>query len=104
MSKIDFLQEFVLEVLKRNNLNFSEEQKIKFVPQILSLLEERIGLEMLPGLNDAQKEQFVKLSNNPHSAPKDWKNFWYSAVPSFEEELKIILLGFAEDVKRILSQ
>ena len=104
MAQFDFLASFVEDVLNQNGLDrLSDEQKRVYVPQVLARLEERIGLELIPKLSDAQVEELGRMLEKNESSPEEWKRFWQTSIPNFEEEVKTILLAFAEDVKRILA-
>jgi hypothetical protein len=102
--QFDFLIEYVLALLEENKISLTDEQKKIYVPQILAQVELRLGLELLPKLTAPQKEKFVKLANNVNTTPGEWKIFWHSAVPSFEEEVKGVLIAFAEKIKQILAK
>ncbi len=101
--QFDFLIEYVLALLDENKIELSEEQKKIYVPQILAQVEMRLGSKLLPQLDGKQTDKFVKLSNNENTTPEEWKNFWYESVPSFEEDVKDILVEFAEKTKQILA-
>lgn len=102
MPQTDFLEEFVIKILDESGLDLNDEQKKIYIPQIQSLLEERIGLVLMPKLSEEDREQFFKLVEDDVSA-EDWTNFWTASIPNFEEELKNILTKFAEEVKQSLA-
>ena len=102
-SQFVFLIDYILKLLEDNKINLDEDQKKRYVPQMLAQLEVRLGLELIPKLNDAQKENFAKLVNDEKSTPEAWKKFWYT-VPSFEEDVKRVMTTFAERVREILSK
>lgn len=81
----------------------SEEQKNVYLPQITALLEERVGLELLPKLDEAQTQKFGELMDKD-AAAEQWAAFWPTAMPKFEEEMKRILAAFAKQVKGILAK
>lgn len=102
--QFDFLIEYVLALLEENKIEMSEEQKKVYVPQVLAQLEMRLGLKLLPKLDDKQKDKFIKLMNNESTAAEEWKSFWYDSAPTFEEDLKEVLVEFSEKTKQILSK
>ena len=105
MAQFDFLTEYVLELLKQNGLgDLTDEQKKTYLPQLLSQVEERIGLELLPKLSDANMEAFAGLAEKETTTPEEWKAFWYAAIPNFEGELQAILTGFTDEVRGILAK
>lgn len=101
--KFDFLIEYVLSLLETNNINLSVEQKGMYVPQLLAQVEMRLGLKLLPKLNDEQKEAFTDLTNSKNTTPQEWEKFWHESVPTFDEDVKEVLVEFAEEAKQILA-
>lgn len=101
--QFDFLIEYVLALLEENKIDLTEEQKKIYVPQILAQVEMRLGAKLLPQLDAKQTDKFVKLSNNENTTPDEWKNFWYESVPSFDADVKDILVEFAEKTKQLLA-
>lgn len=101
--QLDFLIDFILSLLENNGIELTESQKKMYVPQLLAQVEARLGLQLLPKLNDAQKEKFAKLTNDKKTTPGEWKKFWY-AVSGFEEDVKSVLGDFAAKVKQGLGK
>lgn len=101
--QFDFLIEYVLALLEENKIELSEEQKKIYVPQILAQVEMRLGVKLLPQLDAKQTDRFVKLSNNAKTTPEEWKSFWYESVPTFEEDMKSVLMEFAEKTRQLLA-
>lgn len=101
--QLDFLIDFILTLLENNGIALTESQKKMYVPQLLAQVEARLGLQLLPKLNDAQKEKLAKLTNDKKTTPGEWKKFWY-AVPGFEEDIKSVLTDFAAKVKQGLGK
>jgi len=99
----DFLIEYVLALLEENGIELTDDQKKIYVPQILAQVEMRLGLELLPKLSDDQKTTFAKLANTEGTSAESWRKFWYQALPSFEEDIKNVLIDFSEKVKQILA-
>lgn len=105
MSKFDFLEGYVLKLLDDNGLgNLSDEQKGMYVPQLLTLLEERVGLKLLPLLDDKGLDEFNKILEQDSATAETWKNFWYQNIPNFEDHIKDVLMEFADKVEQILAQ
>lgn len=103
LPKFDFLIEYVLALLEKNNINLDEEQKKMYVPQILAQLELRLGLELMTKLNDEQKEEFSKMFEDFNTSSEQWNIFWHKSIPTFDEDVNLVLMAFAEKVKKILS-
>ncbi len=103
MSQANFLGEFVVEILKKNGfVNLTDSQKQVYVPQFTGLLEERIGIELVPKLSAEKMKIFVGLLDKTISA-EEWKKFWYSSIPNFEEEMKKVLSAFAVQMMAALK-
>lgn len=101
MSQGDFFVEYVEKILPRLGFNdLSEKQKEYYIPQIASLLQERVGLELLPRLNDEQLREFSGLVDSINTTPAEWREFWQAAIPNFEGEVAHILDSFTEDMKK----
>lgn len=104
-NQFDFLSVYIEKVLYENGLDkLTDEQKKIYIPQLTAHLEERIGLEMLPKLSDENLTKFSEMVESETATAEDWKDFWYSAVPNFEEELKSVLEVFGKRVENILSK
>lgn len=99
----DFYTDYILELLKVNKINLTDEWKNVYVPRLSALLQERVGAEMMPKLNSKQLKKFATLIDS-EVAPEQWRTFWIESVPNFDEELKLVLLRFSEDAKNILAQ
>lgn len=100
----NFLTEYVLKLLEENGMgDLSEEQKNIYVPQILGHVEQRLGMELLPKLNDAQMDELARLMNKETSA-QEWSDFWHSNIPTFDDDVEQVLMEFSEKVKNILGR
>ena len=99
----NFLVDYVLRLLTDNDIRLTEEQQKMYVPQLLSQVELRLGLELLPKLNDLQKNQFAAMTNDEHTTAEEWKDFWMASVPTFEEDVKMVLQTFAGRGKELLG-
>ncbi len=105
MAQFSFLSGYVRELLNQQGFdNLSEDQISFYVPQITALLEEKLGLEMMPKLNEDQLKEFAELVEKDDASEEEWKNFWYGAIPNFEEEFGKVLKDFSERVKDILAK
>lgn len=103
-TQVDFLSDYIVQLLQENDMQLTEQQMNFYVPQLLSQLEQRIGMELLPKLDEEKMDAFSRLLDRPAATTEEWQEFWYMAVPKFDDEIKMILLSFAEDVKRLLAK
>lgn len=98
-----FFADYVERVLFSCGLTtLTPAQKQRYIPQITALLEERVGLELLPKLSKDQIERFMEMADDPATTPEKWKNFWYGALPNFEEEMARILSQFSAKARQNL--
>lgn len=78
----------------------SDEQMKQYAPTLAALIEERIGIELLPKLNEAQTKQMMDLTENEQTTPKAWHDFWVAARPNFEEVVAGIVGEFSAEAKK----
>ncbi len=104
MAQFDFLTQYVLELLNSNGFsNLSETQKNVYIPALMSQVQERLGTAFLPQLSSADQNKFAAMVEAESVNVSEWRNFWYAAIPDFDEQLKVVLAGFAEEVTQILK-
>ena len=100
----NFLNDYVGALLKDLGLeDLNEEQRERYVPQLLRQVQDRIGIELIPKLSDEQLDRFSELANDAEASNEVWKDFWLSSIPDFDEELERILSEFAKEAREILS-
>lgn len=73
----------------------SPEQMKQYTPTLAALIEERVGIELLPKLNEAQAKQIVDLTEKGNTTEEEWRKFWTAAAPNFESEMARIVGEFA---------
>ncbi len=99
-----FLEEYILGVLSQNGLDKLPEELQKFyLPQLMVEAEYRLGLALMPKLNEAQVDEFMSLVEKEADG-KEMMNFWEEAVPNFQDLVKETLLKFSEEVSSILTK
>jgi len=101
MPQTSFLAQVAEQILAQNFGALSAEQKQQYTPTLVALLEERVGIELLPKLNDAQTEQFVDLAESEQTTPAEWHNFWSAAVPNFEDAMARIVGEVAAEARGV---
>ena len=100
-----FLEEFVLEVLKKNGFeDLTDEQTLAYVPQFTSLLQDRLGTVLVEQLNETQLETFAELVHTDGVTPEQWYTFWKESVPTFEEDVVRVSKEFIKDVEEIRAK
>ena len=99
MPQTSFLAQVAEQILAQNFGALSAEQKQQYTPTLVALLEERVGIELLPKLNDAQTEQFVDLVEGAPQTVKE--GVPKAAVPNFEDEMARIVGEVAAEARGV---
>ena len=96
----DLLTNLVFSTLSNKGFDkLSQEDQDRMLPQFVSALENRLGAELLPSLDEAGAKEFAKLMEGEPTG-EDWYGFWSSHVPDFEEKVKVVIVEFADQLKR----
>lgn len=104
-NQFNFLTEYVIQLLEDNGFkDLNEKQKNVYIPQMQTRVEERLGLHFLPLLNESQTNKFAELVQNQNVDTNTWQKFWQESISDFDEQVKLVLAGFAEEVKQILAR
>ena len=103
-SQIDFLAGYIEALFQQLGFSeLSEEQKNVYIPRFTALLEERIGLELLPQLDEMQLDRFVELIDKRElSDAQTWSEFWHGAITNFDEKVGNILKEFSLSAKSLV--
>lgn len=102
---LSFLENYITEVLQDSGLGkLSEANQRVYVPQLAAEAEYRLGLELIPKLNEEQAKHFSDMVSAEESSPTVWQNFWKQAVPQFDAIVQSVLKKFAEDCRKILAR
>ncbi len=103
--ELSFLENYIMEVLQDSGLGkLSSANRQVYVPQLAAEAEHRLGLELLPKLDQEQAKKFSDMVSAEESSPTVWQAFWKQAVPQFDTTVKSILKKFAEDCRKILAR
>mgnify|MGYP006307534713 CR=1 FL=1 len=104
-AQFNFLEEYIKGVLMEIGIGeLTEENRNKFMPQLISEAQYRLGLALTPHIPDEKMEEFTKMVDNEEEDPEKWKDFWEDAVPDYKDIVSETLDKFAKDCKTILSQ
>ena len=103
MAQEDFLEQYVEQILVDAQVNLTQEQKATYVPQLTGLLQQRIGMDLVPQLTPEQLDAFTNMIQSGQTDAGQWQTFWQQTLPNFEEELQKTLVGFRQDVTSLLA-
>lgn len=98
-----FLEEYAEKVLDNLGIaHLTEIERKRFLPQIVTNLELRLGDALLPYVPDSSASEFRNLMEK-EAAPDEWMFFWKKNVPDFETVVARVLKEFAEESKAIFA-
>lgn len=98
-----FLEEYAEKVLVDLGItNLTEIERKRFLPQIITNIELRLGDALLPHVPDTSASEFRSLMEK-ETAPDEWMSFWKKTVPNFEALVARVLKEFAEESKKIFA-
>jgi len=105
MSQFDFIQVYADRLLDDNGFaDLDETTRSQYAPQLISEIERRVGLKLMPVLSVEADAQLNEMIANPKTTPEDLKKFWFDNVPDFETKVRQILGDFAEEFKGIMEK
>lgn len=98
-----FLEEYAEKVLFDLGIaNLTEIERKRFLPNIVTNLELRLGDALLPHVPDSSAPEFRSLMEK-EAMPDEWMSFWKKTVPDFELLVTRVLKEFAEESKTIIA-
>ncbi len=103
--KFDFLRSFIEGAIEDAGIeSLSEETKDQYVPQFVAEAERRIGLALIPKLEESSADELKGLFEVENPDQETVQNFWKTHVPDFDQVVKKTLEDFAVELKQTLSQ
>ena len=92
------LEQYVLDALNKFGFSkLSEEDQKTFFTQFMAEAERRIGIAVMPLLNEQSAKEFSRLLEK-ETTPDEWFQFWNEKVPNFMDVVKNTMDKFAEEV------
>ncbi len=103
--QFDFLYMRIQQILDASGFEtVSEETRDMYLPQFVAEAERRIGLAVMPLLNEQSAKELAELiKNSDTTTPEQMQQFWQTYVPNFPEVVDATLNAYAEELKQILS-
>jgi hypothetical protein len=100
----DFLRSYVEKVLDDSGFaNMPEETRAQYVPQFVAEAERRLGLALLPKLNEASAKELAALGSSESVTSEALQQFWQNNVPDFSDVVQKTLADFAGEMKSTLA-
>lgn len=99
-----FIDEYIGKILAREKLALSEEEKALYAKRLSILLEEKLGIELMEKLSDAQLGVFEKLFSNTQTSGEEWKTFWNDSIPNFSDFVNERLESFSGRLHEVLKK
>lgn len=105
VGQFDFLSEYINALFDEIGLgDMSEAQKNVYIPRFTALLEERLGLTLVPQLTEDQIKEFVELVDaGEGTTGEDWSKFWHGAFDDFDQRVADILKEFGAQAKQLAN-
>lgn len=102
-SPFKFMSVYIHNLLDEAGFSeISQTMRDQYVPQFVAEAERRLGLALMPKLNEESAKELVKLAESDAS-PGELKDFWIKNVPEFDEIVKKTLDDFSVQFKQIIS-
>lgn len=103
--QFNFLENYVLEVLKKHGFNrLDEESQKELFPQFMAEAENRLGAKLLPHLGKEASQAFDELLKKEEVSADDLWKFWNTQVPNFVDLVKQTLEEFANEIGRAFAK
>lgn len=103
--KFDFLKLYIEKALDDAGFDkLTEETRAQYIPEFVDEAKRRIGLALLPLLEDDAADDLEKLLINEQITTQEVQQFWSSHVPNFNEVVQKTLVDFAQEMKDTLAR
>ncbi|MFA7245525.1 MAG: DUF5663 domain-containing protein [Candidatus Magasanikbacteria bacterium] len=104
IAQFDFLKVFIEKTLDEAGFeNLSEETRAAYVPQFIAEAERRLGLALIPKLDESAVKELESLLKRENFSPEDLQQFWLNNVTNFQATVEQTLLDFKGELKDIVS-
>lgn len=103
-SQFDFLKDFIEQLFDDSGFaGISEDARKQFVPQFTAEAERRIGLALMPMLNEKQSEELIAIVEDRGADNEALSDFWHRAIPNFDAVVEETLRNFANEFKSLVG-
>lgn len=98
------IDQFVDRLIEQAGLSdTSEEKKQEYHQNILGLVQQKLGMELMKILPPDSVDEFIALSEK-ESSPEVMQDFFKKNISDFEIKVEDMLKGFEQDFVHILKQ
>ncbi len=99
-----FLEDYILKVLEQSGLGeLTEENRNKFLPQLVAKAEYNIGIALMPKLSEEDAGKFATMMEDQSITSEAWQDFWKKAIPDFDKIVQEVLIDFGKQCKTLLG-
>ena len=103
-AQFDFLRSYIEQLLDKHGFEtLSEETRAQYVPQFVAEAERRLGIALMPHLDESAAKEFESLLTNEDMTTDQLQSFWQTHVPNFESIVKETLENFAKEFAAIIK-
>lgn len=101
-----FLHQYIERLIDESGAfdSLSEDTRAEFIPQFIAEAERRIGLSVLPRLDEAGAQEFATLVQKEGVTPEELSAFWYAKVPDLDMLMQRTLEEFAAEFKQAVAE
>ena len=101
----DLVEQFVQELLNSDSFkDMTEETRNQYAPQLVAEAERRIGLAVLPTLDEEGAKEFVRIAENEKTNPEEMVQFLQTHVPDMGGVVQKTLQDFAKEFKKLSEE
>ncbi len=103
--QFNFLHDYIEKIIEESGAfdSLAEETRNEFIPQFVAEAERRIGIAVMPELNEVAAKEFTALLESEDTTAEQLQTFWQKYVPDLDKIVKITLEAFKKEFIETLS-
>ena len=103
--QFDFLRAYIEKIIDESGAfdSLSEDTRDEFIPQFVAEAERRIGIAVMPELNEASAKEFTAMLESESTTADQLQTFWQTNVPELDKIVEITLEAFKKEFMETLS-
>lgn len=100
----DFLYAFIEDQLEKNGFgDVDEETKTAYINRFLAELHRRLGVAVMPHLNEESAKELGALLESESVSPVNLEMFWKNNVTNFDTIVAKVLDDFSLEMKKTFA-